>query len=191
MPPIENGMGMNHSMGLFGGLFNQSGHGSMDPSSSFMERTIANPIRAGESSDQFSFKRGRRFTGTSQQSGEPSMRVQLSIISVKDRGTSVTARLASLDSSRLSRNYNGLIETNPLRLTLIPEAQSNGFSTFVTYQPWHSNSPTRISLEINSEKGLSGTSGSGERFELFAEPEPQPNHATARNFSGFETRGFV
>ena len=111
MPPFENGgMGLNHSMGLFGGLFNQSGHGSMDPSSSFMERTIANPIRAGAPSDQFSFKRGRKFTGTSQQSGQPSMRVQLSIISVKDRGTSVTARLSSLDTGRVSPKGRGFVQ---------------------------------------------------------------------------------
>jgi len=181
-------MGSSPPQGLFGGPNMTPMGNAIDPSSRFMENTIANPsATSAEPSSQFSFKRGRKFTGTSQQSGNPSMRVQLAITGVKDRGTNITARLTSLEKSGVGKNYTGLIETNPLRLTLIPEAQSNGFGTFVTYSPWHSNSPTRITLAINSDKGLSGTSVSGEQFDLQAEPEPIPKAIPSPSFHGFDS----
>lgn len=185
-PTPNSIMGMGSSPpGFFGGpSIAPNGNGS-DPSRRFMENTIANP-ESIDAPSQFSFKRGRKFTGTSQQPGEPSMRVQLTIVSVKDRGTNVTARLNSLEANRFSRNYNGLIETNPLRLTLIPEPQKNGFGTYLPNSPWHSNSPMRIALMINGDKGLSGAGGS-EIFEFQPEPESVTRAATNESpFLGFD-----
>lgn len=182
------GMGQFPGGGLFGPVIAPTNRPLSDASRMFMENTISGGSDLTMPPEQFSFKRGRKFIGTSQMPGQPSMRVQLTIVSVKDQGTNVTARLSSLEGKKFSRNYNGLIETDPLRLTLIPEAQSNGFGTFMTYSPWHSNSPTKISLTINTDKGLSGTSYSSELFELTAETESPSSPTAARSgFQGFDT----
>ena len=146
-----------------------------------------------EISPLFNFERGRKFAGTSQMPGEPSRRIQLSIDAIRENGRNISAKLSTLDGRRYTRHYTGLIEKKPLRLKLIPVRNPTSFGTFVTYQPWYSNSPMDITLEISSDgKSLTGTSGSSEEFELL--PLFEVSHAVApievidssEQFAGFD-----
>lgn len=146
------------------------------------------------SSPLFDVSKGRKFLGTSQQPGSPSVRISLSLDAIQERGRNLKARLSTLQGTRITKSFTGLIEQNPLRLVLIPETNPTSFGTFVTYQPWHSNSPTRITLEIASDgKLLTGTSGSGEQFELMPDAEREAPALVvpkiAVPFNGFDEEG--
>lgn len=146
------------------------------------------------SSPLFDVSKGREFLGTSQQPGYPSVRISLSLDAIQERGRNLKARMSTLQGTRISKTFTGMIEQNPLRLVLIPDTNPTSFGTFVTYQPWHSSSPTRITLEIASDgKLLTGTSYSGEQFELMPHAERElPANVVPEvvvPFPGFDDEG--
>ena len=182
LPTMTNGPGL----GMGGGFF-----GSPNPMwSTLVDPMTANQPQSFEESPLFDLRRGRKFLGTSQLQSEPSRRISLSLDAIRERGTNITARLTTIEGTRFSRQYTGVLENNPPRLTLIPVQDPRGIGTFVTYQSWTSNSPTRISLTISNDgKELSGSSYSGEVFELLPAPDRTEVAETLESdFSGFDDK---
>lgn len=117
---------------------------------------------------------GRTFEGHSSMPGEPSERVRLSIDRIRDRGTNISARMSLLEGRRKSKRFIGVITNNPPQLILkqyikpgnIPMGSLAGV-------PWHRNNmSSRITLEFNDNKTLSGRSGTGETFEFTPKTRP-------------------
>lgn len=123
----------------------------------------ASSARAESASPLFNILQGGDFLGTSQMPSEPSQRTMLSIGQIREGGTNITARLSLIEKPSVRRAYTGVIEGD--ELILIPKRKQGVIPMFLTRQPWHSNSPTRITL-FNDGKSLTGTSVSGERFEF-------------------------
>lgn len=147
---------------------------------------------AFEESPLFDLKRGRKFLGTCQMPGSPSKRMSLALGAIREGGRNIEAKLSLLEAPRMTKAFTGVIEQNPLRLTLTPDQHPTSFGTFLTYMPWYSNSPTKITLSIADDgKSLSGTSVASEEFEFL----PQERNAEAirvrrplpiETFAGFD-----
>ncbi len=128
-----------------------------------------------EDSPLFDVQKGKKYFGTSQQPGNPSCRISLTIESIHDHGSNLRARIEMLGGLRTSRTFDGYVDVDENTIVLIPVASPGSFGTFVTHSPWHSQSPTRITLEVlGGGKRLSGESYSGERFELTQQDSARP-----------------
>ncbi len=134
-----------------------------------------------EGSPLFNFQRGKTFIGTCQMPSGPSKRVSLTIDSIQENGSRISAKLSLLQGEIKTRAYEGFIEKNPPRLVLKPVSNPTSFGMFLTYMPWYSDSPTNIALQISDDgKTLAGTSASSEMFELL--PKPEQIRSTASHF---------
>ena len=170
---------------------------SFPPGNNSIMGMIAEPPSANdpptfEESPLFDLKRGRKFLGTCQMPGSPSKRVSLSLGAIREGGRNIEAKLSLLESPRTTKAFTGVIEKNPHRLTLTPDLNPTSFGTFLTYMPWYSNSPTKITLSISEDgKLLSGTSVASEEFEFL--PQERSSSATRTrapmpidSFAGFD-----
>ena len=166
-PPQHHGFGFGNGIGF--GL-------PADPLRNMIEARPA-PLETPnfEASPLFDLKRGRKFLGTSQMPGMPSRRISLFIGAIREGGRNIEVKLSSLDHPRVTRPYSGVIQKIPARLTLIPVRHPTNLSTFLTYEPWYSNSPTEINLSLSDDgKTLIGTSASSEEFQLLPQHELTP-----------------
>ena len=131
---------------------------------------IRAPSAAGEIDENplFHAVGGRTFVGTSQQPGQPSARTKLTIDKIREQGREITAHLSLVDRPRVQQAYTGLIEDQPLRLTLMPQRNpQDAGGIFLPYTSWQVGCPTRITLELSKDgQRLAGTSASGEEFEF-------------------------
>lgn len=127
-----------------------------------------------EASPLFDTRKGRKYTGTSQQPGQQSYRISLSVDLIREHGSNMRARLSLLEGSRITKPFDGFLDDDGRSMTLVPITNPGSFGTFLTHMPWHSQSPTRITLEILGDgKRLTGKSYSGERFELTEDDSAQ------------------
>lgn len=174
--------------------------GYVEPATQGMRNTIVDYSAVDddpetEASPLFSLEKGKTFLGTSQMPGQPSRRVELTIIAVRERGRSIDALLSTLGSPRVKKKFTGLIEDDPVHLTLMPERHPTSFGMFVTYQPWDSESPTDISLDLDDDgKTLVGTSVAGEVFEFLPKVNPPRRTASSLDLDSAPRpalRGFV
>lgn len=127
---------------------------------------------------------GREFVGTSQMSGEASVRIRLNILEVRDGGSSVTVSLSKMHDRRFTRRYEGTIQNGSLRLTPLEERTPMDHGLRTPWKPWHSNSPTPITLAIGPHgKTLTGSSMSGEQFTLMPSDDSPANDDDAPTVS--------
>ncbi len=193
MPQQPFGVGMFGNMEGQGvsqpSLFFPSFHGQNQLMGALAAPPTSDQLATLESSPLFSFQRGRKFLGTSQMPGEPSRRISLSIDAIREGGRNITAKLSTLDSPRVTKPFSGLIEQNPLRLTLKPVRHPTSFGIVLPHEPWHSNSMAVITLNIASDgKSLTGTSNAAEEFQLLPQFDISET-SQARN--GAETRSNI
>jgi hypothetical protein len=125
------------------------------------------PVTINPRTPLFQDALGRKYVGTSQMSGQASIRVGLSIDRVRDSGSNVTATLSARRKGRQS--YTGTIEDNPARLVLNPVIRTEPGhlqDIILPSSAWHLG-PSQITLMISEEgKLLIGDSTGGEHFEL-------------------------